>query len=105
MPEWTRWILAALCCYRLANLLTIDDGPGKVFFRLRARVGAYDRNQRGEVMSSLGQLFACPYCMAIWTALPCVALAFWPTLIGDLFLAWLGLAGAQDALQGPRHPK
>lgn len=105
MPEWVRWVCAALACYRLAQLIAIDDGPGRVFKRLRVWAGAYDRNARGEIETSRGQLFACPYCLALWFAIPCLLLALWPTLPGDLFLGWFGLAGAQDLMQGPRHAK
>ena len=35
LPE-LRLFLAILACYRLAQLITVDDGPFNVFFRFRA---------------------------------------------------------------------
>lgn len=105
MPEWVRWLLAALAVYRVAQLLTIDDGPWRLFGRLRDAAGVYDRGGDGRPRTEFGRLLACPYCAAVWVALPAAALALWPTLIGDVLLAWLGLAGFQDWAQGPRRVK
>lgn len=99
MPDIVRWLLAALACYRLAQLIAIDDGPGDVCLRLRSLLGAYRRGADGRPDTSLGRLAACPYCLGMWLALPCAACALWPGITGDLALAVLGLAGAQAALQ------
>ncbi len=103
MPELVRWLLAALTCYRLAQFMAIDDGPCDVFLRLRDWAGASTYGQDGRPATSLGRLVSCPYCIGVWAAVLCAAAALWPTMVGDLFLAALGLAGAQAALQGARH--
>jgi len=103
VPEWVRWVLAALACYRLAQFITKDDGPWHIFRSIRLWAGVYDLDARGKPKLQTGVLFGCPYCLAVWIAPACVALALYPTWPGDLFIAWIGFAGLQDALQGPRH--
>lgn len=90
MSVLVRLLLAVLACYRLARLLSVDDGPGNVFLRLRALVPP-DR--------MWGKLLLCPYCLGVWLAVlaPLVVLA--PTTVSDVLLVWLGVAGAQDFLE------
>jgi hypothetical protein len=88
-----RLILAALAVYRLSQLVTIDDGPGDAFRRLRARY----------VTGFLGGLVHCPYCIGVWFAANAAIWVLWPSGIGDLALTWLGLAGAQAWMQGNRE--
>ena len=102
LPEWARLVLAALTCYRLAQLVAIDDGPADAFLRLRAWAGAYDIGQDSRPERGLGRLLGCPYCLGVWFALPCAAAALWPTWAGDAALLVLGIAGAQSVLQGRR---
>lgn len=87
-----RLFLAALACYRLAQLVAIDDGPGDVFRRLRGRF----------VVGFWAGLVHCPYCLGVWWAVPFGVMALVPAPIGDMVLVILGLAGAQAYLQGPR---
>jgi len=103
MPEWVRWVLAALSCYRLAQLVTLDDGPGDVFLRLRERAGVYQYGDDGRPATSLGRFLACPFCIGLWLALPCAVLAIWPSAVSDAILAVFGIAGAQAAIQGKRE--
>lgn len=97
------FILLSLAIYRLALLLTREAGPFQIFHRLRIRLGAYDYDETGEVKTTLGQLFNCPFCMGIWLAAVATAiLYFFPllTLSGVwLVVIWLALAGAQSLLQ------
>ncbi len=103
VPEWLRWALAALACYRLAQLIALDDGPADWLLRVRDWAGCSRYGEDGRPASSLGRLLACPYCLGVWFAAPCAGLALWPTTIGDVFLAVLGLAGAQAALEGGKR--
>lgn len=102
LPECLRWLLSALAVYRLAQLVSIDDGPADLFLRLRAWAGSMDLGPDGRAATNLGRLLACPYCTGVWLALPCALLALCPTVAGDIALAVLGLAGAQAWLEGTR---
>jgi hypothetical protein len=82
MDVWFRFLLAALATWRLAFLLAREDGPGRVFARLRVRLG------RGF----FGQLFGCVKCVGLWVSVP---FAFF--VGGDwveVAVTWLALAGA-----------
>lgn len=99
LPFEVRLLCAALTVYRLAQLFSLDDGPFAVFERLRrwsrARPAAW-----GGVRWSVAEWLACPFCQGVWWAAITLPLLVWPTVGGDLFLLWLGLAGAQSWLEG-----
>lgn len=95
-----RLALAALATYRIAQLFTLDTGPFRVFLSLRLYLGKKAARMEGkEPWFSLAELTHCPYCLGVWLALPLGLLAGWPSLYGDIFLVWFGLAGAQAFLQ------
>ena len=76
-----RFLLAALATWRLAFLFAREDGPGRIFTRLREKLGA----------GFLGELFKCVKCLGVWIAIP---LAFF--VGGDwveLVVIWLALSG------------
>lgn len=97
------FILLALAVYRVALLLTREDGPFKVLLRLRIRLGAYDYDADGEPKTELGKLFSCPYCLGFWLAIGATVFLYFVPLL-TLNSAWLvvialALAGAQTLLQ------
>lgn len=102
MPSWLRITLAAFATYRVAQLVTLDEGPFSIFENLRTAAGVYDRGPNGEPISIQGRMFGCPYCIGLYVALPGGILAMRQSLIGDAILLWLGLAGIAAYLQGPR---
>ncbi len=96
-------LVAILAVYRLAILLSQDDGPGDWFLVIRTWLGAYDYERDptpvppGEPVhyrprTNLGRLISCPRCLSVWLALPLAAWLWWgawPWLV----LGWLGLSG------------
>jgi hypothetical protein len=76
-----RFVVAALAAWRLSFLLAREDGPGRVFVRLRAALA------RGPLAGGAG----CVKCVSVWVALP---LAFF---VGgtwaELAVTWLALSG------------
>lgn len=98
MLDLLRFVLASFACYRLAELVTVDDGPGDVLLQIRARLGAYDLDDDGRPATSLGRAIICPYCVGIWLAF-FIAFAVGP-LDWQLLLWWLAIAGGQAFLQG-----
>ena len=95
-----RIALAILACFRLGELFAFDEGPLRVFERLRFALGANDYDMKGRPESAWGRFISCPYCLGIWFAAFLVVLVVCPTLAGDLALLWLGIAGGQALLQG-----
>ena len=76
-----RFLLAALATWRLALLLVREDGPWRIFARLRNRLDT----------SRLSQLLGCVKCVGMWVSIP---FAFF--VRGDwaeLVVIWLALAG------------
>lgn len=97
MPDWLVFILASFACFRLAELIAVDNGPGDVLLWIRAKLGAYDLSEDGQPETSIGRMIICPYCLGIYFA-GLLALILLP--IGPLTaLYWLAIAGGQAFLQ------
>lgn len=61
-------ILIGLASWRMAHLLTFEEGPGLIFMRLRTAVGV--KEGPGEQSSGFFPLaFSCMWCMSVWTTL------------------------------------
>ena len=88
-------VLAVLACYRLSQLVAIDDGPLDIFLKFRTLVGVYDYDESGRAKSGFARLVGCPYCLGIWFALPLALILNYENVI----LAWLGIAGGQAFLE------
>jgi hypothetical protein len=80
-------LLAALAVWRLTHLLSAEDGPWKIFSRLRRAVDG----------SGWATLLDCFYCLSMWIAAPfAVWIGIdWP----DRFLLWLALSAAAILLE------
>lgn len=94
-----RFALVALAVYRLAVMLTREDGPADVFVRLRTWAGCYDYSERPgpnglEPRTSLGKLMSCPYCVGVWLSMAGAVVVASPGAWDWLVLV-LALAGAQ----------
>lgn len=72
-------ILQTLSVHGVTQALVYRYGPGDLFFIMRAKMGALDKDQFGRPKTFLGKLFTCPYCLGAWVA---TALSF-----GSLALA------------------
>jgi hypothetical protein len=76
-----RFFLAALAAWRLAFLIAREDGPWRLFARLRERL----------TPGILGELFSCVKCLGFWFSIP---FAFF---VGgnwvELVIIWLALSG------------
>jgi hypothetical protein len=80
--SWIVFILAVLAVFRVAWMVTHEEGPFAVFVTLRERI---DPAQK----SWLGRGLNCPNCVSFWLALVAALL-----IGGDWLLNWLGIAGA-----------
>jgi hypothetical protein len=76
-----RFLLAALATWRLAFLLVREDGPWRVFARLRNRAGN----------GFLSQLLGCVKCAGMWVSIPFAFFVRGNWI--ELVLIWLALAG------------
>lgn len=96
MTDWFNLALLSLACYRLARLISRDEGPFNIFHQLRTISGAYDYGANGKAKTSLGRGISCPFCIGLWIALP-LAMYAKKSLWG---IWWLAIAGLQSFLQG-----
>lgn len=99
-----RLILAALTCFRLAQLIALDNGPLFIFFRLRIAVeqfiAADTKRKKSWFWKSVADGTSCPYCLGFYISLLGATLIIFPSYWGDLFLLWFGIMGMQAFLQG-----
>ncbi len=78
-----RFLLAVLAVWRVTHLLAKEDGPWRVFERLRG--------------TFLGPLLSCFYCLSMWVAVPFVWFTGGSTL--EKVVTWLALSGAAILLE------
>jgi len=82
----TAFALSAFAVWRVSHLLSREDGPFDVVFRVRRTVG----------QGFFGSLLDCFLCVSLWVAAP------FALLVGDDWLAhmvaWLALSGAASIL-------
>lgn len=88
---WLLLVMASFAVYRVARALAQEDGPFDAFTRMRARAG-----QR----TWIGRGLHCIWCLSFWVALAVVCgLAAQGTIAWrEVWLAWLGVAGAAVAI-------
>lgn len=97
MPEIVRFAIAVLACYRIAQLVTLDDGPGDCLLTARATLGGYDLGEDGRPETSLGRGIICPHCVGVWVAAVLAVTLFPLGLMTPVY--WLAIAGGQSFLQ------
>jgi hypothetical protein len=87
-----QYLLASLAVWRLTHLLNDEDGPWRIFARLRRLVGA----------GFWGDLLDCFYCLSLWIAAP---FAWW---LGGTWtqrsVSWLAISGAAILLERATAP-
>lgn len=81
------FVIVCLVVWRLTHLLSREDGPWDIIYKLRKAAGA----------GFFGSLLDCFYCLSIWTALPFglwLGLFWWQKI-----LYWLAVSGAACLLE------
>lgn len=75
-------VLSALAVWRISHLVSAEDGPFDIVYRLRRWLGA----------GFWGKLMDCFYCSSVWVALPfgCWLGNDWKERV----LTWVALSGA-----------
>lgn len=54
------FVIASLAVWRITHLISKEDGPFNVIFKIRKQIG----------QGFLGHLLDCFYCLSIWIAIP-----------------------------------
>lgn len=86
-------ILIALASWRIASLLYSEDGPFKVFRRLRAKLGIIhdeDGFPAAYPENLLGKTFECFWCLSLWVSLFVTLAITFATEVKMPGVLWLG---------------
>lgn len=97
MRRLVELVACILAAFRLARLVTEEEGPGGMFAQLRASLGAYDYGQDGQPQTNLGRGISCPHCVGVWAA--ALMVAVWQVSRLQPVVLWLAVAGGQSVLQ------
>lgn len=89
-------ILAAFATFRVAEMISIDEGALSVFLKFRIAVGVYDIGENGEPRTNAARLVNCPYCVGVWIAF---IMALCIDLTQTFLLTWLAICGMQAFVQ------
>jgi hypothetical protein len=81
------FVVGALAVWRLTHALNVEDGPARLFARLRRTLGR----------SRWGSALGCFYCLSLWVGLPVAALI--GSTLAERALLWLALSGAACLLE------
>lgn len=98
------FIIAILAAYRMALLLSEDDGPFYIFMQLRtftANKAMGESNGTG-FWHMIDEGINCPYCTGLYAAVACGLVVAWNNYYGNLFLLIFAIAGGQSILQNLR---
>lgn len=89
-------LVSGLAVYRIAQLVSLDDGPLQIFAKIRLFFGkrAKPRNAAWHVAEGLN----CPYCVAVWVSFP-AALYLEHANFWEFLVTWGAIAGVQAFLQ------
>lgn len=82
--SWLALVMASLAVYRVARMITQEDGPFDGFTRLRTAMGQ---------ATWLGRGFHCVLCLSFWLSWIAVAMVISPLLWREYILTSLGVAG------------
>jgi len=76
-----KFLFAVLASWRICHLLSDEDGPWDVIFKIRKQLG----------QGFFGSLLDCFYCLSIWVAIP---FAIWMSdNWKDGIVSWLAISG------------
>jgi hypothetical protein len=81
------FFVSSLAVWRLSHLLSEENGPFNISYRLRLAAGT----------GFFGAMLSCFYCCSVWVAVPFAV--YMGQGYGNMFVQWLALSGAACLLQ------
>lgn len=92
-------LIAGLATFRLAVLVSEDDGPSRIFQKFRSMLKREAKVHPALRKSAVHEGIECLKCSSIWLALPIALFVHWREdlpewlrVSGDVFLAWMSLS-------------
>ena len=96
MNEFVLLIICALAVHRLAEMLSLDDGPFDIFMNLRGWLNQAPM-ESWNIKRTLSNLLTCVHCAGFWLAL-LFGLLFASSSIVNYLLYSIAIAGLQSIL-------
>jgi hypothetical protein len=90
LSDWSPWfwfVISVLATWRVAHLISREDGPFDIVVKVRRRCGD----------GFWGRLMDCPYCLSLWIAVP-FAFALANTITAWVAV-WLAISGGASILE------
>lgn len=81
--SFTTFFYVSLAAWRLASLISNEDGPWMIFRRLRERAELWCKNYKFCRDFGIYELFSCEWCNSIWIGAGITVLYLW---IGEAIL-------------------
>lgn len=90
--NWLVFILSAFAVWRVANIIAEENGPFRIFERIRHQLPA---------KTNAGEGIRCPFCVGVWLSILTTAWLWWIGLVPpELAVIYVfGCAGAASALK------
>lgn len=91
------WFIYSLVVWRIASLISHEEGPFDIFSRVRYKAGVrYDEKSNEFGKNNLSRGILCLWCTSVWVALPVSAV--WEishsfSIVG-LFMVWMALSSS-----------
>ncbi|KKN49181.1 hypothetical protein LCGC14_0645220 [marine sediment metagenome] len=99
MMQIDLFVIYGFACYRLAQLVALDDGPLTIFLRIRRFFGK--RAASGNIIyKNLTQFLSCPFCVGIWFSVFLFGAYRLNNSLLNAFVVIFSIAGLQAFLQG-----
>lgn len=86
-------VIASLAAWRLAFLITNEDGPFDIALKVRILFGGYDYDENNRPLTSRGRGIKCIQCVSFWMGLLAgvIVLLGWGHYLLPLAIAGLAL--------------
>lgn len=99
--SWQELLVGGLACFRLSVLLSSDDGPYRMFTKLRSWLKREAKHSAAMKKTAIDQGIECLRCTSVHMAIPIAAYVLfaggeprWFVMAADLFLLAMALSGA-----------
>ena len=93
MISITELVLFGLATFRIAHLCVWEDGPGKIFFKIRYAVRATNWDP-SESKGFIAGVFSCVWCMSVWVGFFFTAINIYDRVIAS----WVAFPFALSAI-------
>jgi Protein of unknown function (DUF1360) len=88
-------LIGSVATWRITHMLLLENGPFRVFRRLRERFGVvYGADDDTQVVSFKYEITTCPWCLSIWVATAATLLLRWSGVGRWVLLPFISSAGS-----------